>query len=361
MGHFPCSARSAGVAFEIRGTNRVRVLVTGAAGYIGSVTATTLLARGHEVVAVDDLSAGRVDAVPIGVPLVVADVGNEHAMRRVVEHGGFDACVHFAASIEAGESMRRPEAFFANNTAATLRLLRSLVEGGVDRVVFSSTAAVYGDPVRVPIEEDDPTEPTNVYGESKLLVERALGWMARTRGLRYAALRYFNAAGGTPKRGETHDPETHLIPLVLAAAAGRRPDVTVFGTDYATTDGTAVRDYVHVLDLADAHARALEALDTAPALVCNLGNGAGFTVRQVIDVAREVTGRDIAVREGPRRPGDPAQLVASSDRARDVLGWRPAHADLHDIVGSAWEWHRTWWARTGTAPAAGDGRAGDPA
>ncbi|HMA47358.1 MAG TPA: UDP-glucose 4-epimerase GalE [Frankiaceae bacterium] len=324
----------------------MRVLLTGGAGYIGSVTTAALLARGHEVVVVDDLRSGRREAVPAGAPLTVADVADADAVGRAVAPG-VDACVHFAASIEAGESMLRPEAFFANNTAGTLRLLRVLVEAGVGRVVFSSTAAVYGDPKSVPIVEDDPTEPTNVYGESKLLVERALGWLARTRGLRYAALRYFNAAGATAERGEEHQPETHLVPLVLAAAAGRRDAVPVFGTDHPTPDGTCVRDYVHVADLAEAHALALEALSDRPVLVCNLGNGRGYSVREVIETARRVTGLPVPAVDALARAGDPAVLVVSSARARALLGWRPAHPELADIVGSAWAWHRRRWGIVG--------------
>jgi UDP-glucose 4-epimerase len=319
----------------------MRVLVTGGAGFIGSVTVAQLRDRGHEVVVVDDLRSGHADAVPVGVDLLRADVGEPDAYREAL--AGVDACVHFAASIEAGESMRRPEAFFANNTAATLRLVQALTAAGVDRFVMSSTAAVYGEPERIPIEEDDATEPTNAYGESKLLIERALAWQARLRGLRAVALRYFNAAGATAERGEDHDPETHLIPLVLSVAAGRRDDIRIFGTDYDTLDGTCVRDYVHVSDLAAAHVLAVEQAAEPGLLVCNLGNGDGFSVRQVIETAREVTGHAIPAVEAPRREGDPAVLVASSERARARLGWKPEHADLRGIVGSAWDWHRRRW------------------
>jgi UDP-glucose 4-epimerase len=319
----------------------MRVLVTGGAGFIGSVTVAQLRDRGHEVVVVDDLRSGHADAVPVGVDLLRADVGEPDAYREAL--AGVDACVHFAASIEAGESMRRPEAFFANNTAATLRLVQALTAAGVDRFVMSSTAAVYGEPERIPIEEDDATEPTNAYGESKLLIERALAWQARLRGLRAVALRYFNAAGATAERGEDHDPETHLIPLVLSVAAGRRDDIRIFGTDYDTLDGTCVRDYVHVSDLAAAHVLAVEQAAEPGLLVCNLGNGDGFSVRQVIETAREVTGHAVPAVEAPRREGDPAVLVASSERARTRLGWKPEHAGLPEIVGSAWDWHRRRW------------------
>ncbi|HSK91071.1 MAG TPA: UDP-glucose 4-epimerase GalE [Euzebyales bacterium] len=320
----------------------MRVLVTGGAGFIGSVTVAQLRDRGHDVVIVDDLSRGHRELVPDGVELITADIGEPDRYRAVLD--GVDACVHFAASIEAGESMKQPEAFFANNTAATLRLLEALVGAGVRRFVLSSTAAVYGDPVRVPIAEDDPTTPTNAYGASKLLIEGALGWLARLRGMSCVALRYFNAAGATAERGEDHDPETHLIPLILQVAAGRREEIAIYGTDYDTPDGTCVRDYVHVADLADAHVRAVEQVRDPGLLICNLGNGDGFSVRQVIDVAREVTGHALPAREAARRPGDPAVLVASAERARERLGWKPQRSDLSDIVASAWEWHRRRWA-----------------
>ncbi len=320
----------------------MRVLVTGGAGYIGSVTAAALLDAGHEVVVVDDLRNGHAELLPEEAQFVDADVGQPSAFSELL--GDIDACVHFAALIEAGESMQRPEAFFANNTAATLRLLEALVEADVERFVLSSTAAVYGEPERVPIREDDPTAPTNAYGESKLLIERALTWLAELGRLRSAALRYFNAAGAVEGRGEAHDPESHLIPLVLQVAAGRRDQIALFGTDYDTPDGTCVRDYVHVADLADAHVRAVEALDKHTRLVCNLGNGNGFSVREVIEIARKVTGHPIPAEEQPPRPGDPAVLVASSDRARELLGWQPRHADLEGIVASAWRWHRSRWS-----------------
>jgi len=317
----------------------MRVLVTGGAGYIGSTTAAALLGAGHDVVVLDALTNGHRDAVPDGAAFVEGDIADRTAVIEAIG-GGVDACVHFAALIEAGESMRSPERFFAVNTGGSLRLLDTLAGAGVERFVLSSTAAVYGDPERVPISEDDRTEPTNAYGESKLLIERALAWLHRIHGLRYAALRYFNAAGATGDRGERHDPETHLIPLVLQVAAGTRDAIAVFGTDYPTPDGTAVRDYVHVADLADAHVLALEALDRHSRLVCNLGNGAGFSVREVIESVRRVTGHPIGVREEGRRAGDPAQLVASSARAADLLGWAPSRHDLDGIVASAWAWHQ---------------------
>lgn len=317
----------------------MRVLVTGGAGYIGSTTTAALLAAGHEVTVLDNLRSGYRALVPSAARFVHGDVADPASLAAALADRT-DACVHFAARIEAGESMRRPEQFFASNTGATMTLLDGLVEAGVERFVLSSTAAVYGEPDKIPIDEDDPTVPTNAYGASKLLVEEALGWMARLGRIRSAALRYFNAAGATPERGECHDPETHLIPLVLDVAMGRRSHVDVFGTDYPTPDGTCVRDYVHVADLADAHVRALAALDEHDRFVCNLGNGAGFSVREVVEVARIVSGHPIPTMDRPRRQGDPAVLVASGQRARDLLGWEPLSSALDQIVGSAWEWQQ---------------------
>jgi UDP-glucose 4-epimerase len=318
----------------------MRVLVTGGAGFIGATTAAALLDAGHEVTVVDDLSAGHRDAVPGAARFVQADITDPLAVEAVVEAGAFDACLHFAALIEAGESMHHPERFFAVNTGGSATLLEALVRHGVGRFVLSSTAAVYGEPEQVPIDEDHPKAPTNAYGESKLLVERMLDWHHRIHGLRVAALRYFNAAGATPGRPERHDPETHLVPLVLQVAEGTREHISIFGTDYDTPDGTAVRDYVHVADLADAHVRALQALDDHPHLTLNLGTGRGFSVREVIESARRVTGHDIPAVETERRAGDPATLVASADRARELLGWELAHPDLDTIVADAWQARR---------------------
>ncbi|MTV25093.1 UDP-glucose 4-epimerase GalE [Nitriliruptoraceae bacterium ZYF776] len=317
----------------------MRVLVTGGAGFIGATTAAALLDAGHEVTVVDDLSTGHRDAVPDGARFHVGDVTDPGSIEPLVDAGGFDACVHFAARIEAGESMRHPERFFTVNTAGTARLLEVLVRHDVGRFVLSSTAAVYGEPDGVPIDEDETLAPTNAYGESKLLVERMLGWHHRIHGLRTAALRYFNAAGATPGRGERHDPESHLVPLVLQVAAGQRDHIRIFGDDYPTPDGTAVRDYVHVADLADAHVRAVEQLDDHGTLTANLGNGTGFSVREVVEAARRVTGHAIPAVAAPRRAGDPAQLVASSTRARQLLGWEPTRTELDRIVADAWE-HR---------------------
>jgi UDP-glucose 4-epimerase len=252
--------------------------------------------------------------------------------------GAFDAVLHFAALIEAGESMRIPEVYFRANTASTLTLLEAMLAAGVKKLVFSSTAALYGDPENVLIRESDPLRPTNVYGESKLLVERMLEWLNRIHGFRYASLRYFNAAGATQKLGERHNPESHLIPLVLQAAAGKRPSISIFGTDYPTADGTCVRDYIHVADLAQAHLLALEALSVHDRLIYNLGNGRGFSIREVIKAAERVTKKKIPVVEAARRPGDPAVLIASSEKIQKELGWKAKHAELEEIIASAWEY-----------------------
>lgn len=314
----------------------MHVLVTGGAGYIGAITAAELLARGHRVTVVDDLSNGHRDAVPDGAAFHRADIGDAAAMAAVLRDTDIEACLHFAAVAEAGRSMVVPQEFFRINTAGTAVLLEQLVRAGVERFVLSSTCAVYGDPVHLPLTEDHPKDPTNPYGESKLLVERMLRWHRELNGMRTAALRYFNAAGATATHGERHTHETHLIPLVLEAALGLRPEVTVLGTDYPTPDGTAVRDYVHVSDLADAHVAALDALDAHAEVTVNLGTGRGHSVREVIASAERVSGRTVPTVDGPRRPGDPAELVAGAERAREVLGWDPRHTDIDDIVGDAW-------------------------
>ena len=319
----------------------MRVLVTGGAGYIGSVVAEELLQAGHQVVIFDNLSRGHRQAVPKNAELVVGDLADRAALDHLLRSHELDAVMHFAALIEAGESMKAPETFFRNNTANALNLLEAMLAAGVKRFVFSSTAALYGNPDRTPIEEDDPLRPTNAYGESKLLVERMLAWFHQIHGLRY-----FNAAGAfRPDQGEAHQPETHLIPRILEVALGRAPHINIFGTDYPTPDGTCVRDYIHVSDLARAHLLALNALVKAPEnsrlLIYNLGNGQGFSVRQVVEVARKVTGHPVPAIESPRRPGDPAVLIASSDKIRRELGWLPRFPDLETIVESAWQWHRT--------------------
>ena len=317
-----------------------RVLVTGGAGYIGSVVAAQLLERGYEVIVYDNLSRGRRAAVPAGAALVVDDIGNREGLDRVLRTQPVDAVMHFAAFIEAGESMREPTRFFRNNTANTLTLLEAVLTHKVGRFVFSSTAAVYGTPERTPIEEDAPLRPTNVYGESKLLVERMLDWLHRIHGLRYANLRYFNASGGTADQGEDHRPESHLIPLALQVVLGQREHIAIYGTDYPTADGTCVRDYIHVADLARAHLLVLERLKSADRLVYNLGNGRGFTVREVIEAVRRVTGHPVPALEADRRPGDPAVLVASSDKIKRELNWSAQIPDLEAIVQSAWAWRR---------------------
>lgn len=318
----------------------MKILVTGGAGYIGSVTVAELVREGHTVTVFDNLSNGHRRAVVQGANLIVGDLADSNRLAETFGKGEFDAVMHFAAFIEAGESMKAPERFFRNNTANTLTLLETMLRAGVHRFVFSSTAALYGDPETTPIPEDAPLHPTNAYGESKLLAEHMLAWMHRIHGLRYASLRYFNAAGATGELGEAHNPESHLIPLILQVAAGKRPNISIFGTDYSTPDGTCVRDYIHVLDLAKAHLLALQALEAREKLIYNLGNGNGFSVRQVIDAARFVTGHAIPVVECPRRAGDPSVLVASSGKIRSELGWQPQFPDPAEIIRSAWEWYR---------------------
>lgn len=316
------------------------VLVTGGAGYIGSVVAAELLRAGYRVVILDNLAHGHRGALPPAAEFVSGDVSDAPLVAKLLAAHRIDAVLHFAALIEAGESMREPQKYFRGNTTATFALLEVLLQHGVRSFVFSSTAAVYGEPERVPITEDAPLRPTNVYGESKLMVERMLEWFQRIHGLRYASLRYFNAAGAAGHLGEDHRPESHLVPLVLEVAAGRREFVSIFGDDYPTGDGACVRDYIHVSDLAAAHLLALRALATRERMIYNLGNGRGFSVRQVIEAARRVTGHAIPARSAPRRPGDPAVLVASSEKIRQELGWTPRFAELDQIVESAWQWRR---------------------
>jgi UDP-glucose 4-epimerase len=332
----------------------MNILVTGGAGYVGGTVSALLTERGHQVVIVDNLCHARRELVPPGIPFVEADVADrariEGLFRDASAAGNpFDGVLHFAALIEAGESMKSPEVYFRNNTASTLALLEAMLAAGPKRFVFSSTAAVYGEPEAVPIPETAPLRPTNAYGESKLLVEYILPWFHRIHGLRSASLRYFNVAGAPEGpdgvvSGEAHEPESHLIPLVLDVALGRRNSIKVFGDDYPSHDGTCVRDYIHVSDLADAHLLALDALETPRAadhrLVYNLGNGAGFTVKEVIDSVRRVTGRPIPVEICPRRPGDPAFLIASSEKAIAELGWRPRYSQIDDIIRTAWLWHQ---------------------
>ncbi len=318
----------------------MNILVTGGAGYIGSITTAELIAAGHSVVVYDNLSNGNREAVASEAELVVGDIADIPRLSSTLRTRSIEAVLHFAASIEAGESMVVPERYFRNNTGGTLAVLEAMLGAGVRRFVFSSTAAVYGNPESNPILETANLHPTNAYGESKLLVERILAWFHHSHGFRYASLRYFNAAGATENLGEAHQPETHLIPLVLNAAAGKRPSVSIYGTDYPTSDGTCVRDYIHVIDLARAHILALNALDTRSPLIYNLGNSRGFSVREVIETAQRVTGREITVIEAPRRAGDPPELVASAERIRKELGWVPQYVELEKIVSSAWQWHQ---------------------
>ena len=316
------------------------ILVTGGAGYIGGTVARILLAGGHAVTIFDNLCHSRRAAVAPGAEFIEGDLADRSLLEKTLRSGRFQGVMHFAALIEAGESMQRPEIYFRNNTAGTLTLLEAMLATGHDRLVFSSTAACYGEPVSTPILEDAKLEPTNAYGESKLLVEHMLRWFNRIHGFRYASLRYFNVAGAIEGYGEAHEPESHLIPLILDVALGRRKSIKIFGQDYPTRDGTCIRDYIHVKDLADAHLLALAALETKDRLIYNIGNGQGFTVREVIDSVRRVTGRPIPVEECPRREGDPAVLVANAKKIKKELGWKPHYADLDAIIASAWEWHR---------------------
>ncbi len=325
----------------------MHVLVTGGAGYVGSATAAYFLRAGHRVTVFDSLVKGHRAAVPEGAAFVQGDLGDPGALDVLFQTTAFDAVAHFAAFIEAGESMQAPAKYFRNNVANTNNLLDVMIRYGVRRFLFSSTAGVYASK-DTPLTEDDPVGPANVYGETKLMIERMLAWYYRVAGLKYAALRYFNACGamldanGVPVRGEAHDPETHLIPLTLQVPLGQREAITIFGTDYDTPDGTCIRDYVHIEDLATAHVLALEALDGASEpMVYNLGNGRGYSVREVIDVARSVTGVDFPAVEAPRRPGDADRLVASSERIMRDLGWEPRYPDLRDIIAMAWRWHTT--------------------
>jgi UDP-glucose-4-epimerase GalE len=319
----------------------MRVLVTGGAGYIGSHTAKLLAASGHSPIVFDDMSQGHAWAVKWG-PIEHGSLSDTHRLRDVFARHQIDAVIHFAANALVGESMSNPAKYFRNNTVGTLNLIDAMRGASVDRIVFSSTCATYGNPVRVPIDEMHPQAPVNPYGESKLMVEKILRWYGECYGLRWMALRYFNAAGADPdgEIGEDHDPETHLIPLVIGAALGTRLPVRIFGTDYDTPDGTAVRDYVHVMDLADAHLRALQRLDDGSASqAVNLGTGRGHSVREVLTTVAHLAGKDVPAVESPRRAGDPPALVADPARARDVLGWTCRYPALEVIVQHAWNWH----------------------
>jgi UDP-glucose 4-epimerase len=328
-------ARSGSI--DERTVENVRVLVTGAAGFIGSTTAELLIDNGHDVIALDSLVRGRKENVPSRATFIEGDCGDVELVKSL---GTFDACVHFAARIEPAESMAFPETFFSNNVASTFRLLDALIDTGLDRFVFSSSCAVYGDQVEMPIDEERVTKPHSPYGQSKRMVEEGLEWLVRQGRLKAASLRYFNAAGGTIAHPERHVPEIHLIPIALDAANGKRSHLDLFGSDYPTPDGTCIRDYVHVSDLAEAHVLAIDALETQPELVLNLGNGVGSSNRQVIEMVKKVTGVDFEVRFVHRRDGDPAAAVASNERARAVLRWEPHRSDLENIVVDAWAAHQ---------------------
>jgi UDP-glucose 4-epimerase len=320
----------------------LKVLVTGGAGYIGSICTAELLAAGHEPVVFDSLYQGHREAVPAGVPLFVGDLCDADAVKRLFqEHRGFDAIMHFASYTLVGESMQNPLKYLRDNLVAGANLLEQAAEHGVGRFILSSTANLFDDPEKMPIEPDERIVPGSPYGESKYFLERLLHWYERIYGMKYACLRYFNASGDTPHRGEDHTPELHIIPIVLEVALGKREKVTIFGNDYPTKDGTCVRDYVHVLDLAQAHMLAMEGLDRLGSRKYNLGNGNGFTILELIETAEKVTGREITYDFGPRRGGDPAILIASSAKIKAELGWEPKYTSLEQIVASAWEWHST--------------------
>lgn len=320
------------------------ILVLGGAGYIGSHTVQELLTQGCEVVVADNLSTGFAAAVPREARFYQLDIRDLTALDRLFAVEKIDGVIHFAAFSQVGESMHKPLTYFDNNLHGTLVLLQTMQKHGVNKIVFSSTAAVYGEPASQPILETAPTQPTNCYGETKLAMEKMMHWTAQAHALRYVALRYFNACGAHPsgRLGEAHKPETHLIPLTLQIVMGQRPELTIFGTNYPTPDGTCIRDYIHVCDLAKAHILALKYLEQGGASTAfNLGNSQGFSVRQVIDTAGKVVGRPIPYRLSERRPGDPAVLIASSQKARQVLGWQPEYTDLEAIIQTAWHWHQT--------------------
>jgi len=319
----------------------MRILVTGGAGYIGSHAARFLTRAGHDVWVYDSLVYGHREAVPEN-RLIAADLADADRIRAALQEHRIEAVMHFAAFAAVGESVEHPDRYYQNNVVNSLRLLDAMRAAGVSKIVFSSTTATYGVPQRVPIGEDELQLPINPYGFSKLVVEHALHDYARAYGLAFAALRYFNAAGASPDGdlGEDHTPETHLIPIVLQVALGQREKVWIYGNDYPTPDGTCIRDYVHVEDLADAHLRALERLESGPGLCLNLGTGRGSSVQEVIDACRKVTGHPIPTEIAPRRPGDPPELIADASRARQVLGWKPRYQDIESIVRTAWQWHQ---------------------
>jgi UDP-glucose 4-epimerase len=316
----------------------MNILLTGGAGYIGSVVSEQLIARGEHVIVLDNLFQGHRPAVHPQAKFVQGDLNDRPAVKQVFDENAIDAVMHFASYTLVGESMEKPFKYVGDNVTNGLNLLQEAVAHGVRRFILSSTANLFDRPARIPIAEEEQIVPGSPYGESKYLLERILAWLDRTAGLKYAALRYFNAAGASQRFGEDHDPETHLIPLVLRVALGKMPQIQVFGGDYPTPDGTCVRDYIHVIDLAQAHILALQALDRGSRLY-NLGNGQGFSVKEVIETAQRVTGRSIPYVVRDRRPGDPATLIASSERIRRELGWQPEYPQLEAIVDSAWQWH----------------------
>ena len=320
------------------------ILVCGGAGYIGSHAVHALVEKGEQVVIVDNLQTGHRGALNPAAKFYEGDIRDASVLDKIFTENKIEAVIHFAANSLVGESMEKPLLYFNNNVYGMQVLLEAMVRHGVDKIVFSSTAATYGEPKRVPIHEDDETCPTNTYGETKLTMEKMMKWVSRANGVRYVSLRYFNAAGALPDGsiGEDHKTETHLIPLILQVPTGRRDHITVFGDDYPTPDGTCLRDYIHVVDLADAHVLALEYLRKGGASdIFNLGNGQGFSVKEMIAAAEKATGRSIKVEIGARRAGDPAQLIASSEKARTVLGWKPQFTDVEQVIGSAWKWHES--------------------
>jgi len=317
------------------------ILVTGGAGYIGSVTVEALRQRGEKVVVLDNLVCGHREAIEDEVPFYEGDIGDSLLVDKIVATHKITACMHFSAYASVGESVTDPRKYFRNNVVATIDLLDTLLSRGVKKFVFSSTCAIYGEPIHIPIDESHPQNPSNPYGWTKLMIEKVMESYDAAFGLRYVSLRYFNACGSTEKHGEDHDPETHLIPLVLFAALGKIPSVSVFGSDYPTPDGTAIRDYIHVSDLADAHVLAVEHLrDDCISNAFNLGNGNGYSVKEVIETSRLITGREIKALAAPRRAGDPSRLVADAAKAREILGWNPKITELKDIIQSSWEWYQ---------------------
>ena len=318
----------------------MKIFLTGGAGYIGSMAVRKLLDNGHQVTVYDSLVTGYQAAIPAEAKFILGDLGDQAALAAALEKNQYDAVMHFAAFIEAGESMKNPPKFYQNNLINSVNLIDLAVKAGIERFVLSSTAAVYQSS-DLPLSEDSPLGPVNVYGHTKLMIEEVLEFYREIFGLNFAALRYFNAAGALPDQGEAHQPESHLIPLVLQVPLGQRENIKIYGTDYPTPDGTCIRDYIHITDLVSAHLLALDALEHREKMVYNLGNGKGYSVREVIETAREVTGHAIPAEETPRRPGDSPRLVASSEKIKEELGWEPQIPALKDIIASAWDWHQS--------------------